>query len=58
MPDVKSNEEISAVAYRVKLSLPAVFDASGLRAVPHLGYNNLENIKINVSNLYDALSKK
>ncbi|UTW56453.1 tRNA lysidine(34) synthetase TilS [Kordiimonas sp. SCSIO 12610] len=57
-PEVRENAVVAKLPHRVKLSLPAVFDASGLRAVPHLEYSDLENIKISVSLINGALSKK
>ncbi len=57
-PEIKDEKGHRSLLHRVKMSLPAVFDASGLRAVPHLGYNNLQNIKVNVSLISGALSKK
>jgi tRNA(Ile)-lysidine synthase len=57
-PEIRDEKRHRSLPHRVKMSLPAVFDASGLRAVPHLGYNNLQNIKINVSLISGALSKK
>ena len=57
-PAIRDDEALMRLAYQVKLSLPAIFDASGLRAVPHLGYNDLENINITVSLLSGVLSKK
>ena len=57
-PAFRNDKVVAQIPYQVKLSLPAIFDASGLRAVPHLGYNDLETMSITASLLSGVLSKK
>ena len=42
----------------VAMSLPAVFDASGLQVVPHLGYSGTNAIAVSVTHTREVLTKK
>ncbi|PCI63745.1 MAG: tRNA lysidine(34) synthetase TilS [Kordiimonadales bacterium] len=42
----------------VAMSLPAIFDASGLQVVPHLGYSRTNAIAVSVTHTREVLTKK